>query len=301
MKKIIIFLFFLVISNNAYSESKFDKELKKISKNNGFVDTKGKVYSKDQITDKKNTILIIYNHGSDYDQVTDKCTSPSNNVPRVIRYLHNKKIRNFNIKIYRLCTGAKGWSKKEQTKMWKAHEKSGKLAIELKDKDGTPLINKQKQNQRRRVIKKKVDSFIEEGFENIILAGHSSGGWQSIKIKAEFPELAKGVIGLHPGAGGTVKNRKDWPWWEDVRYYGFVEDLSKLNAFIITHDKDEYNSPKDYSSFSNLNSVKFLNLTQSGCKKAEPTKTYHGIALTKCYGDYETKNKNIIKYLEGIF
>ena len=301
MKKIIIFLFFLVISNNAYSESKFDKELKKISKNNGFVDTKGKVYSKDQITDKKNTILIIYNHGSDYDQVTDKCTNPSNNVPRVIRYLHNKKIKNFNIKIYRLCTGAKGWSKKEQTKMWKAHEKSGKLAIELKDKDGTPLINKQKQNQRRRVIKKKVDSFIEEGFENIILAGHSSGGWQSIKIKAEFPELAKGVIGLHPGAGGTVKNRKDWPWWEDVRYYGFVEDLSKLNAFIITHDKDEYNSPKDYSLFSNLNSVKFLNLTQSGCKKAEPTKTYHGIALTKCYGDYETKNKNIIKYLEGIF
>jgi len=301
MKKIIIFLFFLVISNNAYPESKFDKELKKISKNNGFVDTKGKIYSKDQITDKKNTILIIYNHGSDYDQVTDKCTNPSNNVPRVIRYLHNKKIKNFNIKIYRLCTGAKGWSKKEQTKMWKAHEKSGKLAIELKDKDGTPLINKQKQNQRRRVIKEKVDSFIEEGFENIILAGHSSGGWQSIKIKAEFPELAKGVIGLHPGAGGTVKNRKDWPWWEDVRYYGFVEDLSKLNAIIVTHDKDEYNSPKDYSLFSNLNSVKFLNLTQSGCKKAEPAKTYHGIALTKCYADYEANNKNIFKYIESLF
>ena len=302
MKKLLgIVVLGLLFCGNAYADSKFDKELKKISKNNGFIDTKGKVYSKGQITDKKNTILIIYNHGSDYDQVTDKCTSPWNNVPRVIRYLHNKKIRNFSIKIYRLCTGAKGWSKKEQTKMWKAHEKSGKLAIELKDKDGTPLINKQKQNQRRRVIKKKVDRFIEEGFENIILAGHSSGGWQSIKIKAEFPELAKGVIGLHPGAGGTVKNRKDWPWWEDVRYYGFVEDLSKLNAFIITHDKDEYNSPKDYSLFSNLNSVKFLNLTQSGCKKAEPSKTYHGIALTKCYGDYETKNKNIIKYLEGIF
>ena len=302
MKKLLaIVVLGLLLSGNAYADSKFDKELKKISKHNGFVDTKGKVYSKDQITDKKNTILIIYNHGSHYDQVTDKCTDPTNNVPRVIRYLHNKKIKNFNIKIYRLCTGAKGWSKKEQTKMWKAHKKSGKLAIELKDKDGTPLINKQKQNQRRRVIKKKVDSFIEEGFENIILAGHSSGGWQSIKIKAEFPELAKGVIGLHPGAGGTVKNRKDWPWWEDVRYYGFVEDLSKLNAFIITHDKDEYNSPKDYSSFSNLNSVKFLNLTQSGCKKAEPTKNYHSIALTKCYGDYETKNKNIIKYLEGIF
>ena len=301
MKKILIILSVFIFTTNAYSNSKFDKDLKKISKDSAFVDNKGKVYSKEQIIDKKNTILIIYNHGSDIDQKTDKCTDPTNNVAKVIRDLHNKKIKNFNVKIYRFCTGAKGWSKKEQTKMWKAHEKSGKLAIELKDKDGTPLINKQKQNQRRRVIKEKVDSFIGEGFKNIILAGHSSGGWQSIKIKAEFPELVKGVIGLNPGAGGTVQNRKDWPWWEDVRYYGFVEDLSQLNAIIMTHDKDHFNSPKDYSLFSNLNSVKFVNLTESGCKKAEPSKSYHGITLTKCYAEYEKKNKDIIKYLEEIF
>ena len=302
MSRILVFLcIFIFFTTSSYSSLKFDKDLKKFSKDNGFVDNKGKVYSKEQINDKKNTILIIYNHGSDIDQKTDKCTTPWSKVAKVIRDLHNKKIKNFTIKIFRLCTGAKGWSQKEQTKMWKAHEKSGKLAIELKDKDGTPLINKQKQNQRRRVIKEKVDSFIDEGFKNIILAGHSSGGWQSIKIKAEFPKLVKGVIGLNPGAGGTVQNRKDWPWWEDVRYYGFVEDLSQLNAIIVTHDKDHYNSPKDYSLFSNLNSVKFINLTESGCKKAEPSKTYHGITLTKCYGEYEAKNKNIIKYLEGIF
>ena len=301
MKKLLIFLFLIILSSNAYSDSKFEKELKKVSKDNGFVDSNGETYPSEQITDKKNTILIIYNHGSDYDQVTDKCTNPSNNVPRVIRYLHNKKIKNFNIKIYRLCTGAKGWSKKEQTKMWKAHEKSGKLSIELKDKDGTPLINKQKQNQRRRVIKEKVDSFIEEGFENIILAGHSSGGWQSIKIKAEFPELVKGVIGLNPGAGGTVKNRKDWPWWEDVRYYDFVEDLSQLNAIFVTHDKDHYNAPEDYSLFSNLNSVKFINITESGCKTKKILGDYHGVALTKCSADYEEKNKNIVQYLEKLF
>ena len=301
MNRILVFLFICIFTTNAYSNSKFDKDLKKFSKYNGFVDVKGKVYSEKQINDKQNSILIIYNHGSDNDQITDKCTDPGNNVPKVIRDLHNKKIKNFNVKIYRFCTGAKGWSKKEQTKMWKAHEKSGKLAIELKDKDGIPLINKQKQNQRRRVIKEKVDSFIGEGFKNIVLAGHSSGGWQSIKIKAEFPKLVKGVIGLNSGAGGTVKNRKDWPWWEDVRYYGFVKDLSQLNAIIMTHDKDHFNSPKDYSIFTNLNSVKFVNLTDSGCKKAEPTDSYHGITLTKCYAEYEKKNKDIIKYLEEIF
>ena len=291
MSRILVFLFIYIFFTNAYSNSKFDEDLRKFSKNNGFIDDKGKVYSEEQITDKQNTILVIYNHGSHNDQRTDKCTDPANNVAKVIRELHNKKIKNFNLKIYRFCTGAKGWSKKEQTKMWKAHEKSGKLAIELKDKDGVPLINKQKQNQRRRVIKEKVDSFIGQGYKNIILAGHSSGGWQSIKIKAEFPELVK----------GTVRNRKDWPWWEDVRYYGFVKDLSQLNAIIMTHDKDHFNSPKDYSLFSNLDSVKFINLTDSGCKKAQPTNDYHGITLTKCYAEYEKKNKDIIKYLKKIF
>ena len=301
MKKVFLILLTVLISTYSHADSKFDKDLKKFSKDNGFVDNKGKVYSKEQITDKKNTILIIYNHGSDIDQKADKCTKPWNKVAKVIRDLHNKKIKNFNVKIYRLCTGAKGWSKKEQAKMWKAHKKTGKLSIELKDKDGTLLINKQKQNQRRRVIKEKVDSFIEEGFENIILAGHSSGGWQSIKIKAKFPELAKGVIGLHAGAGGTVKNRKDWPWWEDVRYYDFVEDLSQLNAIFVTHDKDHYNAPEDYSLFSNLNSVKFINITELGCKKKKILGDYHGIALTKCYADYEEKNKNIVQYLEKLF
>jgi len=301
MMRILIFLVISFFLTNAHSSSKFDKDLKKFSKYNGFIDKKGKIYSEKEIKDKKNSILIIYNHGSDNDQKSDKCTNPGNNVAKVIKDLHDKKIKNLKVNIYRLCTGAKGWSKKEQTKMWKAHEKNRKLAIGLKDKDGILLIKKQKQNQRRRVIKEKVVFFIGEGFKNIILAGHSSGGWQSIKIKAEYPELVKGVIGLNPGAGGTVKNRKDWPWWEDVRYYGFVDDLSQLNAIIITHDKDHFNSPKDYSLFSKLNSVRFVNLTNSGCKKGEPTNNYHGISLTKCYADYEIKNKDIIKYLEEIF
>jgi hypothetical protein len=301
MKKIIICLFLILISNFSYSESKFDKELNKVSKDNGFIDNKGNLYSEDQIKDKKNIILIIYNHGSDYDQVYDGCIEPWNNVAKVIRDLHDKKIKNLSIKIFRLCTGVKGWSKKEQNKMWKTHEKSGKLALEIKDKNGITLISKQKQNKRRRAIKKKVEKFKNEGFENIVLVGHSSGGWQSIKIKAEFPNLIKGVIGLNPGAGGDVKNRKDWPWWEAVRYYGFVKDLSKLNAMIITHDKDKFNSKNDYELFSNLKFVKFLNLTQAKCKRAKPVKTYHSITLTKCFAKYEKKNKDIFKYIESLF
>ena len=301
MKKILgIIVLGLLFSSEVYAASQFDKDLKKVSKNSSFIDRKGKAYAVEKITDKKNTILIIYTHGSDYDQKIDKCLAGENKVPPVIRNLHDQKIKKFSIKIYRLCSGVRGWSEKEQNKMWKAYEKSGTLDLSLSDKKGNFLIKKQKQNQKLKIIKEKIDSFAEQGFGNIVLAGHSSGGWQSFKIKTNFPELIDGVIGLQPGAGGTVKNRKEWPWWEDIRYYGFG-NISKLNAIIITHDKDEFNAPKDYLLFSNSSNVKFVNLTKSDCKPNHKEGGYHAIALHKCYAALDLKNNDIIKYIESLF
>ena len=80
------------------------------------------------------------------------CIKPWNNAPHVIAELHNKKIKNFDIKVYHFCTGEKKVVKKEQTKMWKSHKRLGKLNLKLKDKNDVQLINKQKQNQRKKVI-----------------------------------------------------------------------------------------------------------------------------------------------------
>ena len=259
MRQILILIIFLLINTNTLADKKFEKDLKKISKDSAFIDNAGKIYSIDKIDNKENTILVIYTHGAMGDQKLDKCLSKWNLVPQVIRNLHNKKINNYEVKIYRLCSGVRGWSQSEQDKMWKHHEKTGKLS--LKDMKGEFLITKQKQNQKLKVIKNTINRFVLDGFKNIILAGHSSGGWQSLKIQSNNNNLINGVIGLHPGAGGTVKNRKEWPWWEDIRYYGFG-DLTKLNAIIITHDKDNYNSPNDYSLLKNSNNVKFVNISE---------------------------------------
>ena len=62
-----------------------------------------------------------------------------------------------------------------------------------------------------KIIKAKIDQFNSEGFENIVLAGHSMGGWASLKFKTTYPDLIRVSIGLHPGSGGTKKNRRDWP------------------------------------------------------------------------------------------
>ena len=298
MRQIIILIIFLLINTNTLADKKFEKDLKKISKDSAFIDNAGIIYSVDKIDNKENTILVIYTHGAMGDQKLDKCLSKWNLVPQVIRNLHNKKINNFEVKIYRLCSGVRGWSKSEQDKMWKHHEKTGNLG--LKDSKGEFLITKQKQNQKLKVIENTIVKFTDYGFKNIILAGHSSGGWQSLKIQSNNDNLIDGVIGLHPGAGGTVKNRKEWPWWEDIRYYGFG-DFTKLNAIIITHDKDNYNSPNDYFLLKKSDDVQFVNISDSKCKKKVTLGGYHGLALTKCYADEEQIENNLINYLEKLF
>ena len=50
MKKILILLIFILINSNSFAQSKFEKDLKKISKGNAFVDNKGKAYLVQEIT-----------------------------------------------------------------------------------------------------------------------------------------------------------------------------------------------------------------------------------------------------------
>jgi len=50
MKKILILLIFILINSNSFAQSKFEKDLNKISKGNAFVDNEEKAYSVQEIT-----------------------------------------------------------------------------------------------------------------------------------------------------------------------------------------------------------------------------------------------------------
>ena len=300
MKKLLIILFFTIFSSNVYADSKFDKDLKKVSKLNGFTDSSGTIYPADQISNKENTILIIYNHGSTVDWKLDKCSSAWNKIPPAILQLHDQKIKNLQIKLYQLCSGVKGWTENERSKMWEAHKKSGKLSYELADKNGTPLIKKQKQLFKQKIINNKIDDFTKQGFNNIVLAGHSAGAWASITLKSQFPEKIDGVIAFHPAVSGTFKNRKDWPWWEDVRtqLIGLMKLENLKNALVFAHNKDHYETPKSLSFLSNLKSIKFVDISGLDCKGEAKLGRGHAITLTKCFAE---KDNNIVPYLDSIF
>ena len=67
--------------------SQFEKDLERVSKDSGFIDQEGKIYFQDQITDKKNSLVVIYSHGAQGDQRIDKCLSSWAKVPPVISCL----------------------------------------------------------------------------------------------------------------------------------------------------------------------------------------------------------------------
>ena len=72
IKFLIIIIFSLLLSSQSFADKKFENDLKKISIDNGFIDNLGNIYPIENISDKKNTILIIYTHGGLGDQGLDK-------------------------------------------------------------------------------------------------------------------------------------------------------------------------------------------------------------------------------------
>ena len=119
----------------------------------------------------------------------------------------------------------------------------------IKDDSDRIKFHGAKQFRKQKVIINKVDELINLGFENIILAGHSAGGWASITLKSKYPNKISGVLAINPAFSGTLNTRREWKFWELVRTYGVSQiDLKNLNNTIIyVHDKDSLETSKTFS------------------------------------------------------
>ena len=304
IKFLAIIIFSLLLSAQSFADKKFEKDLKKISKDSGFVDNLGKIYPIDDITDKKNTLIVVYNHGSQNDQTLDKCNKKWNKVPPIILNLHDKKINDLKIKILKFCSGVRGWSKNHQDKMDARYKnKKQKEFLNIIKTDGDKIkFQTQKQFVKQKLINQKIDDLINLGFNNIILVGHSAGGWASITLKSQFPKKIGAVIAINPAFSGKFSNRKNWPFWAIIREYGVSQiDIPNLkNIMVYVHDKDEWETSESLS-FLNIDNVNFKNISKSNCKAKLIFGKHHGIPLTKCFAESDVNKKEMINFLEGIF
>ena len=308
MKQILLLIIFLLINTNTYADKKFEKDLKKLSKFNTFIDNSGNPYQIEEGLNKDKTIILIYTHGSSgKERSLDKCEKKWRKVPPVIYELDGIKIKDFIIKVYKLCFGVRGWSQKEEDKFWDVYDKNNQdvnSVLMLKDKNGIFLVDKTEVSTKKKVLKLKIEDFNDKGFRNIVLAGHSAGAWSSLVLKSEFPNQINGVIAFSPARSGKFAKKKNphrgWINWRNYKMSLIkVDKLSKV--LVYAHEKDPYENTKTLSFLSDAKTVKFIDLSDTKCKKNTLLGGYHGIHLTKCFAERDPKKNEIIKYLDQIF
>ena len=170
----LIFIFLIIsFSNHSFSqETKFEKRIKKdinkLSKVSGFIDNELKLYDEETILDKKNTIIIMYNHGSWKPETRrEECIKGAGRIPEAISSLHNKKIGNMIIRIYRMCSGVRGLSDHHFDRVHKLFESEGNPNgfIDLIDYDGIKIYDKIQQHLRRQIVMDTIDDLTNRGYD----------------------------------------------------------------------------------------------------------------------------------------
>ncbi len=308
MKKIFLIIIIFFVTNNLFANSLEYKGLEKLSKNNTFMNDKGEPYSIDEISDKKNSVVIIYNHGSIQDHKQDPCKAKPKFgyiwdaavVPAILK-LHNKKINGLEVKIYRVCSGVKGMSVKKQKKYRK----------ELKSKGKINLVDEHKIIKRPKIILNEVENLKKLGFNNIILSGYSAGGWSSLLLQSRYPEKIIGTIAFNPAFAGPKKEwQKKYPEWGAFREDSINKfyKADKINAIVFTHKDDTFEDPKTLSFFENFKDLKLIDYSEikpTSCTWADVNEKMtadkgHNIPQSKCFTKYLDDKNYLTTFLENV-
>jgi len=306
MKKFLIFLISISITfvNFAYA----DKLLK-----NGFLNNKMN-YEKDQnINDPTNKIILIYNHGQgNHDGKSSDCVWK--NGIRNFSSLVGEKIEGKEIMLYLLCTGKLAGDDKT---LWK------------KKKFKPPYKGKPKLEKRLDANLELIDSFVSKGVPNnqIILTGHSCGGWMTMMLISRYPEKVGGGISLMQACYGKISKdfkvkkigiekalekfrKKDGSGPADMRQKQIneIKQSENLPVLVFTHPKDPYDGLlSDW--VEEISGVKRVIISEdkkidgkkcyriginNGEKWKEPVKDYHNMDMTDCFQYY---NPTILEYI----
>ena len=308
MKRIFLIIIFLLSTNNLFANTLEYKGLEKLSKNNTFMNNKGEPYSIDEISDKKNSVVIVYNHGSIQDHKQDPCKAKPKFgylwdaavVPAILK-LHNKKINGLEVKIYRVCSGVKGMSVKNQKKYRKELNSKGKI----------DLVDEHKIIKRPKIILNEVENLKKLGFNKIILSGYSAGGWSSLVLQSRYPEKIIGTIAFNPAFAGPKREwQKKYPEWGAFREDSInkFNKADKINAIVFAHKDDTFEDPKTLSFFENfkdLNLIDYSEIKPTSCtwadvnEKMTPDKG-HNIPQSKCFTKYLEDKNYLTTFLEKI-
>ena len=237
MKKILLILTLLLFSSTAFAAA--------INKS-GFVDKKLKVNKNLEVSDPSNKIIIIYNHGSnETDRKTKFCfwgKDPVKNMASLV----GDKVNGKEIMVYLFCThkleGDMG-KKKNVWHNWQPPYK-GTTKIERRVEANLNLV----------------ENFVSMGVprKQIIITGHSCGGWTTLMLTSQYMDKVGGGIALNAACYWTLSKQfkvakigeeaalekfaKKYPGLKALRdtQINIIKKSKSLPILVFTHPKDPY-------------------------------------------------------------
>ncbi len=236
MKKLLLILIFLAISNTGYANGKILKS--------GFITKSASVNESMIIEDPKNKIIIIYNHGQNKNDkaIKNECIWVSqirNQASLVDLEINGKKIM-----VYNFCTNDLAGDMSPK-KYWKFKE---------------PYEGIHKLDKRIEKNLELVDKFVKIGVprKQIIVSGHSCGGLLTLMLLAAHPKKVGGGISYMQACYGKLSSKykakkvgseealakfaKKYPGGAELRQRQ-IDNIKKLNnipVLAFTHPKDKY-------------------------------------------------------------
>jgi len=306
MKKLVsILVLFLFFNTPIYA----DKLLK-----NGFLNNKMDYAKEQKINDPKNKIILIYNHGQDsHDKPSKNCVWK--NGIRNFSSIVGEKVNGKEIMVYLLCTD--NLAGDDYKRLWD------------KKKFKPPYKGKPKLEKRLDANLDLIDSFISKGVpsKQIIMTGHSCGGWLTMMLMSRYPDKVGGGISLHQACYGKLTKmykvkkvgvekalekfrKKDGQGPADMRQKQIdeIKTSKNLPVLVFTHPKDPYDGLlSDW--VEEIPGVKRIIISEnkkingkscyriginSGKEWKESLKNYHIMDMADCFQYY---NPTILEYV----
>ena len=237
MKKLLLILIFLAISNTVYANGKILKS--------GFITKSALVKESMNIDDPKNKIIIIYNHGQNSNDKAHKSECIWINQIRNQASLVDKEINGKKIMVYNFCTNDFAGDMSLKKHWWKSK---------------TPYVGKHKLDKRVEKNLELVEKFVNIGVprKQIIISGHSCGGLLTLMLLSAYPEKVGGGISYMQACFGKLskkykvkkvgeekaleKFKKKRPGPAELRQRQ-IDNIKKSNnvpVLAFTHPKDKY-------------------------------------------------------------
>jgi hypothetical protein len=198
------------------------------------------------VADPRAAIVVIYSHGSEPPTQPDPCEMDRINaaygVPWVVHALDGETIAGRRVVVDGFCT---------PTRVGVLDPATGRLS---------------KLVPRAREIAQRAAAYVAAGVpaRQVIVAGHSAGGWASLMALRDHPEAIAAAIAFAPAGFDRAATRPPDLQALRARRYAEMTAASRLPALIFGFDGDAFESPNDLSALAAVSGVEVVAFPDPG-------------------------------------